>query len=75
MLIDQIASDNVLETAFQWMCEKRAHHHFNSDVWQVRRWWIWVKCGVDGLLECLGLLGFVSFPQPNLRQREQNYRK
>ena len=39
MLIDQIASDNVLETAFQWMCEKRAHHHFNSDVWQVRRWW------------------------------------
>ena len=21
------------------MCEKRAHHHFNSDVWQVRRWW------------------------------------
>ena len=39
MLIDQIATDDVLETAFQWMCEKRAHHHFNSDVWQVRRWW------------------------------------
>ena len=39
MLIDKIASDLVLETAYQWMCEKRAHHHFNSDVWQVRRWW------------------------------------
>ena len=39
MLIYRIASDDVLETAFQWMCEKRAHHHFNSDVWQVRRWW------------------------------------
>lgn len=21
------------------MCEKRAHDHFNGDVWQVRRWW------------------------------------
>ena len=39
MLIDRIASDNVLETAFQWMCEKRLHYHFNGDVWQVRRWW------------------------------------
>jgi hypothetical protein len=39
MLIDRIASDQVLEQAFGWMCEKRAHHHFNSDVWQVRRWW------------------------------------
>jgi len=39
MLIDRIASDQVLDQAFGWMCEKRAHHHFNSDVWQVRRWW------------------------------------
>ncbi len=39
MLIDRIASDNVLETAFQWMCEKRLHYHFNGDVWQVRRRW------------------------------------
>ena len=39
MLIEQIASDNVIDAAFEWLCEKRAHHHFNSDVWQVRRWW------------------------------------
>ena len=39
MLIDLIASDHVIDTAYQWMCKKRAHHHFNSDVWQVRRWW------------------------------------
>lgn len=39
MLIDRIANDDVLDAAFQWLCEKRAHHHFNSDVWQVRRWW------------------------------------
>jgi hypothetical protein len=38
-LIDRIASDAVLESAFQWLCEHRAHYHFNADVWQVRRWW------------------------------------
>ena len=39
MLINLIASDEVLDEAYQWLCEKRAHHHFNADVWQVRRWW------------------------------------
>ena len=39
MLIERIASDKVIDAAFQWVCEKRAHHHFNSDVWQLRRWW------------------------------------
>ena len=39
MLIDRIASDKVIDAAYQWVCEKRAHHHFNSDVWQLRRWW------------------------------------
>ena len=32
MLIDKIASDLVLETAYQWMCEQRAHHHSRSTV-------------------------------------------
>ncbi len=39
MLIDRIASDNVLDAAYSWLCEKRSHYHFNGDVWQVRRWW------------------------------------
>lgn len=34
MLIDRITSDEVLEQAYQWLCEKRAHYHFNGDVWQ-----------------------------------------
>jgi hypothetical protein len=38
-LIAQIASDEVLDAAFAWLCERRKHHHYNSDVWQVRRWW------------------------------------
>ncbi len=39
MLIDRIATDEILDAAYQWLCAKRAHHHFNSDVWQVRQWW------------------------------------
>jgi len=27
------------------ICEKRAHHHFHSDVWQVRQWWHEKKFG------------------------------
>ncbi|NEQ65754.1 MAG: reverse transcriptase [Symploca sp. SIO2D2] len=38
-MLEQIASDEVLEAAYQWLCDKPAHHHFNADVWQVRRWW------------------------------------
>ncbi|MGH1394619.1 MAG: hypothetical protein ACRAVC_11375 [Trichormus sp.] len=49
-LIDRIASDEVLEQALQRMCEKRAHHHFNSDVWQVRRWWQEKKLRIQQLL-------------------------
>ena len=38
-LIQRIASDEVIEQAFAWLCEKRQHYHYNADVWQVRRWW------------------------------------
>jgi hypothetical protein len=38
-LIALIASDDVLDAAFDWLCQRRQHHHYNSDVWQVRRWW------------------------------------
>ena len=38
----------------------------------VRRWWIWVRCGVDGLLGCLGWLGFVSSTQPPASGRSED---
>ena len=38
-LIEKIASDEVIDTAYQWLCKKREHYHFNADVWQVRRSW------------------------------------
>ncbi|MDJ0717100.1 MAG: hypothetical protein QNJ54_23280 [Prochloraceae cyanobacterium] len=37
-LIARIASDDVLKIAYQWLCQKRSHYHFNGDVWQLRRW-------------------------------------
>ena len=49
-LIEQIASDEVLEAAYQWLCQKRSHYHFNSDVWQIRRWWTEKKADVQRLL-------------------------
>ncbi len=49
-LIERIASDEVLDAAFQWLCEKRAHYHFNGDVWQIRRWWTEKKAYLQKLL-------------------------
>uniref|UniRef100_A0A1D9G735 Uncharacterized protein n=1 Tax=Moorena producens (strain JHB) TaxID=1454205 RepID=A0A1D9G735_MOOP1 len=56
MLIEQIASDQVLYQAFAWVCDSRAHYHFNGDIWHLRRWWQWVKGGVDGLVDSVSFL-------------------
>ncbi|MHC5939530.1 hypothetical protein, partial [Nostoc sp.] len=49
-LIQRIASDEVIEQAFAWLCEKRQHYHYNADVWQVRRWWQEKKAVVQAQL-------------------------
>jgi len=38
-LIDRIASDEVIDAAYDWLCERRLEYHHNNDVWQLRRWW------------------------------------
>ncbi|NEO79490.1 reverse transcriptase/maturase family protein [Moorena sp. SIO4G3] len=38
-LIAQIASDEILDQAYQWICRTRCHYHYNGDVWHLRRWW------------------------------------
>jgi len=38
-LIEEIASDEMLDRAYQWMCERRKDYSANSDVWDVR--WKW----------------------------------
>ncbi|MDJ0517023.1 MAG: reverse transcriptase/maturase family protein [Trichodesmium sp. MO_231.B1] len=39
MLIEQVASDEAIDKAFDWLCQKRKDYHYNNDVWQLRRWW------------------------------------
>ena len=42
-LIEQVASDEVIEQAFLWICLKRKEHSHNNDVWNLRRHWQTVK--------------------------------
>ena len=42
-LIEQVASDEVIEQAFLWICLKRKEHSHNNDVWDLRRHWQTVK--------------------------------
>ena len=42
-LIEQVASDEVIEQAFLWICLKRKEHFHNNDVWNLRKNWQTVK--------------------------------
>ena len=42
-LIEQVASDEVIEQAFLWLCLKRKEHSHNNGVWNLRRHWQTVK--------------------------------
>ena len=42
-LMDEIASDEVLDQAYEWMCERRKEYSANSDVWDVRWRWYDIK--------------------------------
>ena len=38
-LIEQVASDNVLNQAYAWLCHQRRKQHHNRDVWWLRYHW------------------------------------
>jgi hypothetical protein len=38
-VLAQIASDDVLDTAYQWLCRRRQDYSANSDIWGFRRGW------------------------------------
>ena len=42
-LIEQVASDEIIEQAFLWLCLKRKEHSPNNDVWNLRRHWQTIK--------------------------------
>jgi hypothetical protein len=37
--LDQLASDDVLDAAYDWLCRRRWEYSANSDVWAFRRHW------------------------------------
>ncbi len=51
-LMDEIASDEVLDQAYEWMCDRRKEYSANNDVWDVRWRWNNIKpCLQEQLLE------------------------
>ena len=42
-MIEKIASDEVLQAAFEWLCKARLHRHYNNDVWHLRFHWRTIK--------------------------------
>jgi hypothetical protein len=42
-LIEQVASDEIIEQAFSWLCLKRKEHCHNNGVWNLRRHWQTIK--------------------------------
>jgi RNA-directed DNA polymerase len=42
-LLWRIASDEILQEAYRWLCKRRKRHHYNSDVWHLRHHWQGLK--------------------------------
>ena len=38
-ILAQITSDDVLDSAYEWLCRRRRDYSANSDVWVLRRCW------------------------------------
>jgi hypothetical protein len=38
--LTQLASDDVRDTAYEWLCRRRRDYSANSDVWVLRRDWL-----------------------------------
>ena len=43
MIIAQLASDDVLDRAYEWLCRRRRDYSANSDIWNFRRGWLLEK--------------------------------
>ena len=43
MLIEQISSDIVIDTAYQWLCQQRKNDSHNNDIWSLRWYWTTIK--------------------------------
>ena len=39
-LLDRLASDAVLDAAYEWLCHRRRDYPADADVWSLRRGWV-----------------------------------
>ena len=42
-MLAEIASDKIIERAYQWLCKARKDSHYNNDVWHLRFHWQTLK--------------------------------
>src|SRR5215468_10894754 len=49
-VIEQLASDDVLDRAYEWLCRRRRDYSPHSDVWAFRRCWPGEKERIKGEL-------------------------
>ncbi len=47
MLMQQISSNQVLETAYHWLCKARSDYSSNDDVWSLRQEWVSAKLEIQ----------------------------
>ena len=59
-LMEEIASDEVLEQAYQWLCDRRKNYSHNDDVWEV--WYRWTK--IKPLLQAELIAGLLRQHRP-----------
>ncbi len=45
-LLDRLASDTVLDAAFEWLCQRRRDYPDHADVWSFRRDWAYEKARI-----------------------------
>ncbi|MCP3923904.1 MAG: hypothetical protein GY714_15100 [Desulfobacterales bacterium] len=38
-LINKIASDEIIDEAYKWLCKSRIDYHYNNDIWHLRSNW------------------------------------
>ncbi len=68
-LIEEIASDEMLEQAYQWLCERRRDYSHNDEVWEVRYRWAEIK----PLLQAELIAGRYRFsPQKRIHRTEDD---
>jgi RNA-directed DNA polymerase len=49
-LMEEIASDEVIDEAYRWLCRRRGGYSHNNDVWTLRWFWDQIKPGLQAEL-------------------------